>query len=96
VGLFEGTQVFALEVLYERELELVSIRELPNDRGDPVETGKLGGAEASLAGDELVAVNRLDHEDRLQDAMGGNARSEGLELRLTDPLTGLARVRPDP
>ena len=30
---------------------------------------KLAGAEPSFAGDELVAVERLGHEDRLEDAV---------------------------
>ena len=59
VGRLERIEILALEVLDERELELIAIGELPDDRRDPLEAGCLGGAEAALAGDQLVAVDRL-------------------------------------
>ena len=58
VGGLERVEVVALEVLDERQLELVAIGELADDRRDPLEAGRLGGAKTALAGDELVAVER--------------------------------------
>ena len=54
----ERIEILALEVLDEGELELLAIGELADDRGDAFETGRLGGAQPPLAGDELVAVDR--------------------------------------
>ena len=69
VGRLERVEVLALEVLDERELELLAVGELADDGRDALEAGGLGGAEAPLAGDELVAVDRLGDEDRLEDAV---------------------------
>ena len=78
VGLrrLERIEVLALEVLDEGELELVAVGELADDRRDAFEAGGLRGPEATLAGDELVAVDRLGHEDRLEDAVLGDARGQ--------------------
>ena len=55
----ERIEILALEVLDEGDLELLAVGELADDRGDAFETGRLGGPEPPLAGDELVAVDRL-------------------------------------
>ena len=73
LGGLERIEVLALEVLDERELELVAIGELADDGRDPLQAGRLGGAEATLAGDELVAIDRLGDEDRLEHAVLGDA-----------------------
>ena len=77
----DRVEVLALEVLDERELELLAVGELADDRRDPLEAGQPGGPDASLAGDELVAVERLGHEDRLEDAVLADARGERRERR---------------
>ena len=64
-----GIEILTLEVLDEGELQLLAIGELTDDRGDPFETGRLRRPETPFAGDELVAVEGLRDEDRLQDAM---------------------------
>ena len=69
LGRLERVEVLALEVLDERELELVTIGELADDRRDPLEAGGLRGTKAALAGDELVAVDGLGDQDRLEDAV---------------------------
>ena len=58
-GLLDRVEVGALEVLDERELELVPVGELADDGRDPLQPGHLRGAHASLAGDELVALEGL-------------------------------------
>ena len=75
-GGLDRVEVLALEVLDERELELLAVGELADDRRDPVQAGRDRGPEATLAGDELVAVEGLGHEDRLDDAVLGDARRE--------------------
>ena len=54
-----------------------------------------GRAHASLAGDELVAVERLRDEDRLQHAVLADARRELLEHGVVHPAAGLVRVGRD-
>src|SRR5262249_50818617 len=51
---------------------------------------------STLAGDELVAIDRLGHEDRLDDAVGADALGEGLEGIVGHAETRLARGLPDP
>ena len=72
----ERIEVFALEVLDEREFELLAIGELADDGRDPVEAGGLGRAQPALTGDELVAVDRLGDQDRLEDAVLDDARGQ--------------------
>ena len=45
VGLLDRVEVLALEVLDERELELLAVGELADDRRDPLEAGELAGPE---------------------------------------------------
>ena len=80
VRLLDRVEVRALEVLDERQLELLAIGELADDRRDALQAGQPRGADAALAGDELVAVEGLGDEDRLDDAVLADARGERLEL----------------
>ena len=54
--LFERRQVLALDVLDQRDLELLLVVDVELDGRDLVESGQRRGAEAALAGDDLVAV----------------------------------------
>ena len=74
----------------------VAIGELADERGDPFEAGEAGRAHASLAGDELVAVERLRDEDGLEHAVLPDARRELLEHGVVDAVAGLVRVGRDP
>ncbi len=42
-------EIFAQQVLHERQLEALRVGHFPNDRGDPGEAGQLGGAPPALA-----------------------------------------------
>ena len=95
-GRLDRVEVLALQVLDEGELELLAVRELADDGGDPLEAGGDGGSKPSLAGDELVAVEDLGHEDRLDDPVLGDARRERGELVRHRTCAGLVRVRADP
>ena len=72
-ALFHGIEVLALDVLDERELELLLRRVLRNvahDDGHFEQTGPLRGAPPALAGDDAVAVRGRPHQNRLDDAAG--------------------------
>ena len=91
--LVDRVEVGALHVLDERDLELRAIGELANERGDPFEADEPGRAHAPLAGDELVAVERLGDEHGLEHAVLPDARGELLEDGIVDAVPGLVRVR---
>ena len=96
IGRLDRVEVFALEVLDQGELELIAIGELAHESRDAVEPGGLGRPKPPLTGDELVAVDRLGHEDRLEDAVLGDARRERRETVRIEPLARLMRVGLDP
>ena len=60
---FERRQVLALDVLDQRDLELLLVVDVELDGRDLVESRQRRGAEAALAGDDLVAV-RADRRGR--------------------------------
>ena len=92
-GLVDRVEIGALDVLDERELELVPIGELAHQGGDALEAGEASRADTSLPGDELVAVDGLGHEDGLEDAVLADARAERLEAGVVDAVARLVRVR---
>jgi hypothetical protein len=92
VGRFDRVEVLALKVLDEGELELVAVRELADQGGDAVEAGGLGGSKAAFPSHELVAVDRLRHQDRLEDAVLSDACRQRGEALLVEPLARLMRV----
>ena len=92
VGRLDRVEVLSLQVLDERELELVAIRQLAHQRRDPVEAGGLRRTEPPLTGDELIAVDRLGHEDGLEDAVLRDARGQRRETVGIEALARLMRV----
>jgi hypothetical protein len=68
-GGLDRIEILALEVLDERELELIAIGELPHEGGDAVEASGLRRTKAPLTRDKLVSVDRFRHEDRLKDSV---------------------------
>jgi hypothetical protein len=88
-------EILALEVLDEGEFELVAVGQLSNDRRD-LSSPAAVAARSRRLGDKLVAVDRLGHKDRLDDAVLGDARRERGHGRIVDPLARLARVESDP
>ena len=69
--LFERIEVFALNVLDQRQGERRLIRHAAHQRRNVLEARTLRGAPAAFAGDDLEtrAVDRA-HQDRLHDALG--------------------------
>ena len=93
--LLHRVQVGTLEVLDQGELEAVPVVHLADHGGDPLQAGQLGRPEAPLPGDELVAVEQLRHEDRLEHAVLTDALGKALDLGLVGALPRLVRVRTD-
>jgi hypothetical protein len=94
--LVDRVEVGALHVLDERDLQLRAVGELANERGDPFEADQASRSHASLAGDELVPVQRLGDEDGLEHTVLPDACRELLEDGVVDPVTWLVGVGRDP
>ncbi len=56
----------------------------------------MGSSDPALSGDELVSVEHLGDQDRLQHAVNGDACGEGLESLLLDALAWLIGIAADP
>ena len=83
VCLLHRVEVGTLEVLDERELQLLGIRELTDDRRDPFEAN------------EPVSLDRLGHENGLDDAVLENAVAEAPQRLFVDSPARLVGVRHD-
>ena len=87
-GLFDGVEIFALDILDERHLEpALRVRgsDVLDDDGDFLEVGAFGGAPAPLSGDDLVAAGfDAAHDDRLNHPVRTNGARELLETRLVE------------
>ena len=89
-------QIGSLHVLDQRNLQLVPLGKLANERRDALKSGKARRAHAALARDQLVSLKCLCHENWLEHAVLPDARRELLEARVIDPVTRLVRVGGDP
>ena len=70
LGLLEGVEVGALEVLDQGQLEGLGRRDVTDHGRDLVQARELRGPPAALAGDESVVGPVAPHEHRLDDALG--------------------------
>ena len=93
VRLFHRVEVFALDVLDQRELQRVAGLEgvLHHGRhgGQP---RLLRGAEAALAGDQLVLIAGAHDHERLHDAMLADAARELVDRCLVEHAARLIRI----
>src|SRR5438093_563693 len=94
-GLVERGEVFALQVLDERDLERGRVIEALDDGRDRLFACELGRAPAALARDDLVPVTGRTNEDRLQDAVLADRSGELRERVFVPGHAGLARVGDD-
>ena len=92
----DGIKILALEVLDEGELKLLPIGQLADHRRDPIQPDGDRRSETPLAGHQLIPLEGLGHEDRLDHPVLANARDQGGKRRVIDPLAWLVRVRSDP
>ena len=77
-GLLERTEVLALQVLDQRDLDHLAVGDLADDDGDLVEGQPDGRLIAPLAGHDLEAPPSRPDDERLEDALLGN---RGHQLR---------------
>jgi len=95
LGLLDGVEVAALDVLEHRVFERGAVVDLDDDHRHLVQAGHLGRSPAPLAGDDLVAVRKPGqgpHHDRLDDAALADRRGEAGEVG-PEALARVARVR---
>jgi hypothetical protein len=91
--LFHRVQVGTLEILDDGDFHRLLVGDLAEDGGDCGFAGKLRGAPASLAGDELeAATGEGPDEDRLDDAVGDDGGGQLGKLIFIDLRTGLEGV----
>ena len=96
LGLLDRVEVLALEVLDEGGGERVGVAERADEARHLGEAGRLGGAPAALAGDDLEAGGiggMRAHQDGLEDAAGADRFRELGLGRLVHAAARLERVR---
>ena len=94
-GFIDSIEISALQVLDEREHGAGSVAGLEDARGDGLLADQLEGAEATFAGDELVAVLHLADDDRLHEAFRADGVGEFLHLGVVEITARLAGIRDD-
>jgi hypothetical protein len=87
VRLFERSEVAALNILHQADLEAAPVIHVLLVARDPSQSGLLGGAIAALPGDDLKAVSDLPDQDRLEDPF---LLDRGHQL--IDPLEAATRL----
>jgi hypothetical protein len=94
--LLDGVQVLPRHVLGEGDVEPLPVVGLAQHRGDQLDAGDPGGAQAALARDELVApAGQRPDDNRLEHPAGANGVRQLAELGLVEAAPWLARVRID-
>ena len=82
--LLDRIEVFALEILDERELEHVLIGRFAQDHRHLRQPDPLRRAPAAFAGDQLIAIVPPPHDERLDDAVLGDGIDELLQLLVVE------------
>src|SRR5689334_13179531 len=83
LGLLDGRQILALEVLDQRDLQCLRIRERSDDDRDLVHPHALRGPPPPLAGNQLesrLLAGHGTHEQRLNDALLADRLGERIEF----------------
>ncbi len=81
---FNRIQILTLNVLDQRGGEQAIVRNVAYDDRHLEQSRALRRAPAALAGDDLVAVVGLAHDDGLNDAVGSDRSREIVDLRVVD------------
>ena len=84
-----------LDVLDEGQFELLPVGELPDHRRDSLEASQSGRLDAAFPCNNAVAVERLGHQDGLQDPVIGDARCQRFKVRMGHVTARLVRVDVD-
>jgi hypothetical protein len=90
--LFDGIQVFALEVFNQREFEHLSVARLADDGGGLRDPKFTRGAPPSLSRNDLVLVVDPANDERLDDAALANAFDKLLQVLASKFLPWLKRA----
>ena len=94
--LFDGVQVFALQIFDERQLQHRAVVGLADDDGDFRQVQKLRRAPAAFAGDEFKETAAFAHNERLHDALFADGIGQFLQRLGGKFLARLERGRADP
>ena len=94
-GLVDRVEVGPLQVLEERQHGAGGVTGFDDAHRDELLAELLEGAQATLAGDELVATLDLTHDDGLEQPLGADGLSEFLDGGLVELFTRLVRVGDD-
>src|ERR1700733_5603768 len=98
LSFFERCQIFALEVLDQRDLQHLGIAENADQHRHLVQPGALRRAPAPLTGDQLERRASLvdrPHEQRLQDPLLAHRLRQRLEFGLIEMTAWLKHAGPD-
>ena len=94
VRFFDRIQILALDVLDERRGQQLVVGNVADDDRHLEEAGALRRAPAALAGDDLVAVLRLAHDDRLDHAVRPDRAGQLVDPPVVHVRARLELVRP--
>ena len=93
VRLFDGVEIFALEIFHQGELHSLMIAGVTHQDRHSAQAGAHGGAPTALAGDQLEAVVLGANDQRLNNALIANGRGEFFDLRFIESAARLKRAR---
>ena len=92
---FDCVQIFALYVFDNGQLGHFAIFHITNQDGYPVEARKLSSSKAALAGDDLILLAHLTHNDGLQETVSTDAIAQVGDFSLVEVLAWLIRIGGD-
>ncbi|MGB8438214.1 MAG: hypothetical protein WCE26_02400 [Candidatus Acidiferrales bacterium] len=84
VGLLDGVEILALEVLNEGHFERHFLGHVADYNRHTAEAGSLGGAPPALAGNQLIAISDASDDERLDDSTRANRAGELVERFLAE------------
>ncbi len=91
----DRVEVLAVDVLDEGFSEQVGVIGIPQDDGHGDQPRQLGGAEPPLPRDDLVALSRASHDDRLEDPDLADRSCQLVQGLVVESAPRLLRVRSD-
>ena len=91
LGLFDRVQVFALDVLHQRQGDGLAVVHVAHHHRNALQAGALRGSPAPFPGDDLEAARLAPaHDDGFDDALGANGLRQFLDAFLAEPRARLA------
>src|SRR5439155_14645234 len=93
--LLDRVEVLALDVLDQRQLEGLLLRDLPDHHRQLAQAGPLRRPPPPLAGDQHVAVVRAADDERQEHAFAADRLGQLLDVAFVEVAAGLVPVGPD-